>query len=76
MGFVGSGDLDGDGDADVIGSGGDGIVWFENLGGGGFGAERSVAQGIDLSGFVHAADLDDDGVVGIGDLVTLLGNWS
>ncbi len=55
-------DLDGDGDIDVLSAAKDGnhIAWYENLGGGSFGAQQ-VLYGINNAEHVHASDLDGDG---------------
>ncbi len=62
-------DIDGDGDADVlstywghIGSGGNNIGWYENLGGGLFGPEQAVtASGSSEPYSLYSTDLDGDG---------------
>ncbi|NRA97327.1 MAG: VCBS repeat-containing protein [Planctomycetes bacterium] len=58
-------DLDGDGDADVLsGSGfafGGQIAWYENLGGGSFGAQQAISPSTGGASSVYAADLDGDG---------------
>lgn len=61
-------DVDGDGDLDVLASGGETIAWYENTDGKGtFGSHRVIAtiapiEGIPLVGLsAHPADLDDDG---------------
>ncbi|MDP6763678.1 MAG: VCBS repeat-containing protein [Planctomycetota bacterium] len=62
-------DIDGDGDADVlstywghIGSGGNNIGWYENLGGGSFGPEQAVtASGSGEPNSLYSTDLDGDG---------------
>lgn len=61
--FAATGDLDGDGDRDVVASSAGGaIVWHENLdGSGGFGSPRPVAQSIGRLGGLRIADLDGDG---------------
>ncbi len=58
-------DLDRDGDLDVVlassGGAGDALVWFENQGGGGFGAASSIlSSGSDVND-LDAADVDHDG---------------
>ncbi|MCP3915756.1 MAG: VCBS repeat-containing protein [bacterium] len=56
-------DLDGDGDADVVagGSNATAIGWYENLGGGAFGARQALASQPDRALAVFATDLDGDG---------------
>lgn len=58
---VGSSDLDGDGDADVISSSHGTTDVIENLGGGTFGLRLSVAAGITFTQGIAVADLDGDG---------------
>ena len=55
-------DLDDDGDADVLAvSAGDStLAWYENLGGGSFGAEQIIDSGASGAVAVFAADLDRD----------------
>src|SRR5690606_10780851 len=58
---VGHGDLDGDGDPDLlVGSSSGEAVWFANQAGT-FGAARPVASGAGLLEDLDAADLDGDG---------------
>jgi FG-GAP-like repeat/Putative metal-binding motif len=60
-------DLDGDGDADVLSassgslSGDDEVAWYENLGGGVFGAPQVIASSPYGCESVYATDLDGDG---------------
>ena len=65
-------DLDGDGDVDVVSAsimasdalgeyGEDKIAWYENLGNGGFSAQRGISTTADAPLSVHVADLDGDG---------------
>jgi len=56
-------DLDGDGDADVLSASGgdDKIAWYENLGGGAFGAQQVITTAADNAKAVYATDLDGDG---------------
>jgi hypothetical protein len=56
-------DLDGDGDADVLSAshGDDKIAWYENLGGGAFGAQQVITTGATYAYGVYATDLDGDG---------------
>jgi uncharacterized repeat protein (TIGR01451 family) len=59
-------DIDGDGDLDVLASstettGVDKIVWYENLGGGLFGAQQTISTAVDYPQSVYSADLDGDG---------------
>jgi hypothetical protein len=61
---VAAGDLDGDGDVDVIpgGSAGDDLVWYENLLGDGTSWPRVHPQGAPTAvDSIHIADLDQDG---------------
>ena len=60
-------DMDGDGDADVVGGIDGGVFWYENHGrGGAFGAPRSVRQGgvntyrTGATAGLHVADMDGD----------------
>ena len=55
-------DLDGDGDADVLGMSGS-LEWYENQGGGEFSGPLSISSSGEFGGHgsVHAADLDGDG---------------
>ncbi|MCP4809599.1 MAG: VCBS repeat-containing protein [Proteobacteria bacterium] len=56
-------DLDGDGDADVLSasSGDDKIAWYENQGGGVFGAQQVITTSADGAVSVYSTDLDGDG---------------
>jgi len=54
-----AGDLDGDGDPDVI-SGDREIVWYENQGGGTFGAQHVITTKV-VWASVYVCDLDGDG---------------
>ena len=56
---VAAGDLDGDGDVDVL-SASRGIGWYENIDGQGSFHARQHVTGTN-GGFVHAADIDGDG---------------
>jgi hypothetical protein len=60
---VSSGDLDGDGDLDVLAGWSHHVSWFENRGAAGFGPERVVSAGYMGSDDVTAADLDGDGAL-------------
>jgi hypothetical protein len=56
-----AGDVDGDGDLDVISDGDNKIAWYENTDGKGtFGAPRVIATPF-IDGPVHAGDMDGDG---------------
>ena len=56
-------DLDGDGDADVLSASGwdDEVAWYENLGGGVFGAQQVITNLANYAQSVYATDLDGDG---------------
>ncbi len=56
-------DLDGDGDADVLSASAtdDKIAWYENLGGGVFGAQQVITTSANGAQSVYATDLDGDG---------------
>ncbi len=64
-----AGDLDGDGDLDVLSSsqgpdspGTSSIDWYENTDGtGNFGAGHAITRNVELARCAHAADLDGDG---------------
>ncbi len=60
---VATGDLDGDGDLDVVSSSADDnkIAWYPNDGSGNFGAQRIITQAALGAEDVIVADLDDDG---------------
>jgi hypothetical protein len=59
--MVRTGDIDGDGDLDVVASLFDAIVWYENLDGrGDFSSQNIVVTGLGVSLSVHLADLDGD----------------
>ena len=60
-------DLDGDGDVDVLSASfnDDKIAWYENLGGGVFGAQEVIHGAADGAWSVYAADLDSDGDVDV-----------
>jgi len=53
-------DLDGDGDADVLSASFDDakIAWYENQGGGVFGAQQVITTAADDAWSVYAMDLD------------------
>ena len=68
VGSLIAGDLDGDGDADVVvdssrlWNGDNMIGWFENMDSeGGFSERKQISQSVSGAGFVHTADLDGDG---------------
>jgi hypothetical protein len=65
-------DLDGDGDADVLSASeyDDKIAWYENLGGGAFGAGQEITTDASGAYSVYATDLDGDG-----DADVLSGSW-
>ncbi len=57
-------DLNGDGALDVLAASNaqyGRLVWFQNLGGGAFGAVQTISAQADRARDVHAADLDGDG---------------
>ena len=61
--FVFSGDIDGDGDIDVLStsSGDDKIAWYENIDGqGSFGPQKIIAI-VDYPKYLNVADIDNDG---------------
>jgi len=60
-------DLDNDGDNDVISASenDDKIAWYENLGGGTFGVQRTISTSVDGANNVISADLDGDLLVDI-----------
>jgi hypothetical protein len=62
-----TGDLDGDGDPDVIttNSGRDNVSWYPNLGGGSFGLPVVVETGHDGASGCAVADLDGDGALAL-----------
>jgi Tol biopolymer transport system component len=60
---VGAGDLDGDGDTDILAgiAGDSSVVWYPNLGAGSFGPAITLSNTIASPSSVEAADLDGDG---------------
>ncbi len=57
-----AGDLDNDGDQDVLAASyGDGITWYENDGSGNWGAKQTITTEVMYAEAVHAADVDNDG---------------
>ena len=60
---VSTGDVDGDGDQDVLAASlaGDRVSWFENLGRGRFGEERVISTNVNAPEILLVADLDKDG---------------
>ncbi len=58
---VALGDVDQDGDVDVVAIRGLDIAWYENLGGGAFGPVETIAPVNGVVGKVQLADLDGDG---------------
>ncbi len=60
-------DVDGDGDADVLGAGynADTIVWWENVNGGQNWIQHTVADTLDAAFTVFATDMDGDGDVDV-----------
>lgn len=60
---VRAGDLDGDGDLDVVGGAwtGDEIAWWRNDGGARLWTDFTIATGVDSIHWVDVADLDHDG---------------
>ncbi|MBK6524077.1 MAG: VCBS repeat-containing protein [Crocinitomicaceae bacterium] len=58
-----SGDIDGDGDPDVVSSSStdDKIAWYENLGDGVFGAQKTISVQADGAICVNLSDIDLDG---------------
>jgi hypothetical protein len=57
-----AGDVDGDGDQDVLVAHADEVTWYENTdGGGNFGSERVISAAAGAATSVLAADLDGDG---------------
>ena len=57
------GDLDGDGDNDIVASGmdSDNIVWYANNGDGTFGTANEIANSFSASSYTAIADIDGDG---------------
>ncbi len=59
---VAAGDVDGDGDPDVVSIDGNFVVWFENVtAGSSFGSARIITTQVESPKSVHLADLDSDG---------------
>jgi hypothetical protein len=61
--WVQSGDLDGDGDADIVGAGDAGLLWWENADGKGASWTRHAItqQEFYVASSLHLADMDNDG---------------
>lgn len=57
-------DIDGDGNADVLGAGFDEIVWFENDGNAGF-TKHTIDDNFTNVFGIHAADVDGDGDIDV-----------
>lgn len=54
-------DLDRDGDADIIATGGGPLIWFENLGDGNFSAQKIISEEGDTIFNIVTGDIDHDG---------------
>lgn len=63
LNMVETGDMDGDGDADIVATGtyGNNIVWFENLGAGNFSLLQLISNDALNASAIQLADLDGDG---------------
>lgn len=75
---VASGDMDGDGDLDVLAAcyNDDKLCWYENLGGATFGPEKIITLCADNSNGVATGDIDQDGKVDVAGTSSLDGKFA
>lgn len=61
MYLIYTGDIDGDGDQDLVVTAGSSIFWFRNNGSGFFTTAQNISATLHISNWAHSADIDGDG---------------